>query len=196
MVGSPSAPNKTMPQNFPEASLWYERARERKLEKKKMAEAKRKQLCSNLELPKECMREIVSWLNPKEWCKGCAVSQKSLEACESNENWVTFLPLDWLAILPRTSAHLHFTSLKQLYLHLSDNPILIDDNSMVLSLFSLFYNYNSLTCWFGFWYLGLVSKPKRAKTLLSFQFLLSWNSIVNLHMPNCLKKIICSICLT
>ena len=46
-----------------------------------MAEAKRKQLCSNLELPKECMREIVSWLNPKEWCKGCAVSQKFREAC-------------------------------------------------------------------------------------------------------------------
>ena len=115
-----------------------------------MAEAECERLCSNPELPKECMREIVSRLNPKEWCKGCAVSQKFREACEYDENWVTFLPLDWLAILSRTSTHLHFTSLKQLYLHLSDNPILIDSNSMVLSLFSLFYNYNSLTCWFGF----------------------------------------------
>ena len=159
-----------------------------------MAKAKRERLRSNPELPEECIREIVSQLNPKEWCRGCAVSQTFREACESNENWVTFLPPDWLAILSRTLAQLHFTSLKQLYLHLSDNPILIDSNSMVLSLFSLFYNL--LTCWFGFWYLGLVSKPKRAKTLLSFQFLLSWNSIVNLHMPNCLKKIICSICLT
>lgn len=73
-------------------------------------------------------------------------------------------------------------SLKQLYLHLSDNPILIDSNSMALSFL---YNSFTFTCWFGFWYLGLVSKP----TLLSFQFLLSPNSIVNLHMPSRLKKI-------
>ena len=77
------------------------------------------------------MREIVSWLNPKEWCRKCAVSQKFREASEFDENWVTFLPPDWLAILSRTSAHLHFTSLKQLYLYLFDNPILIDGNSMV-----------------------------------------------------------------
>nr|XP_023928908.1 putative F-box protein PP2-B12 [Quercus suber] len=95
-----------------------------------MAEAERERLRSNPELPEECMREIVSRLNPKEWCRGCAVSQTFREACESDENWVTFLPPDWFAILSRTSAHLHFTSLKQLYLHLSDNPFLIDGNSM------------------------------------------------------------------
>ena len=38
--------------------------------------------------------EIVSWLNPKEWCRRCAVSQKFHEASESDENWVTFLPPD------------------------------------------------------------------------------------------------------
>ncbi|XP_075650337.1 putative F-box protein PP2-B12 [Castanea sativa] len=95
-----------------------------------MAEAEGKRLRSKPELPEECMREIVSRLNPKEWCRGCAVSQKFREACESDENWVRFLPPDWLAILSRSSAHLHFTSFKQLYLHLSDNPILIDANSM------------------------------------------------------------------
>ncbi|KAM3682962.1 hypothetical protein ACJW31_12G110200 [Castanea mollissima] len=106
-----------------------------------MAEAERRRLRSKPELPEECMREIVSRLNPKEWCRGCAVSQKFREACESDENWVRFLPPDWLAILSRSSAHLHFTSFKQLYLHLSDNPILIDANSMVLS----FFFYNSFT---------------------------------------------------
>lgn len=177
MVGSP--PNKTKPHDFPEPTS----LRERKLEKKKMAEAEGKRLRSkNPELPEECIREIVSRLNPKQWCRGCAVSQKFSEASESDENWVRFLPPDWLAILSRSSAHLHFTSLKQLYLHLSDNPILIDSNSMALSFL---YNSFTFTCWFGFWYLGLVSKP----TLLSFQFLLSPNSIVNLHMPSRLKKI-------
>ena len=46
-----------------------------------MAEAERERLHSNPELPEECMREIVLRLNPKEWCRGCAVSQKFHEAC-------------------------------------------------------------------------------------------------------------------
>ena len=44
LVGSLPPPNKTNPQNFLEASLWYERVRERELEKKKMAEVEREQL--------------------------------------------------------------------------------------------------------------------------------------------------------
>ena len=91
-----------------------------------MVEIECEWLRSNPKLPEECMREIVSQLNPKEWCRGCAVSQKFHKASEFDENWVTFLPLDWLTILSKTSVHLHFTSLKQLYLHLSDNPIIID----------------------------------------------------------------------
>ncbi|XP_050278068.1 F-box protein PP2-B10-like, partial [Quercus robur] len=54
---------------------------------------------------------------------------KFREASESDENWVRLLPPDWLAILSRSSAHLHFTSLKQLYLDLFDNPFLIDGDT-------------------------------------------------------------------
>lgn len=46
-----------------------------------MAEAERERLRSNPKLSKECMREIILQLNPKEWCRGCAVSQKFREAC-------------------------------------------------------------------------------------------------------------------
>ncbi|XP_030958999.1 F-box protein PP2-B10-like [Quercus lobata] len=94
-----------------------------------MAEPERQRLRSNLELSEECIREIVSLLNPKEWGRGCAVSRKFREASESDENWVRFLPPDWMAIISRSSAHLHFTSLKQLYLDLSDDPILIDGDT-------------------------------------------------------------------
>ena len=46
-----------------------------------MAEAERERLRSNPKLSEECMREIVLQVNPKEWCRGCAVSQKFCEAC-------------------------------------------------------------------------------------------------------------------
>ena len=46
-----------------------------------MAKAERERLRLNPKLPEECMREMVSRLNPKEWCKGCAVSQKFHDDC-------------------------------------------------------------------------------------------------------------------
>ena len=46
-----------------------------------MVEAECEWLHSNPELLEECMREIVSRLNLKKWCRGCAVSQKFREAC-------------------------------------------------------------------------------------------------------------------
>ena len=51
-----------------------------------MVEIECEWLRSNPKLPEECMREIVSQLNPKEWCRGCAVLQKFRKASKFNEN--------------------------------------------------------------------------------------------------------------
>ncbi|XP_030933945.1 F-box protein PP2-B10-like [Quercus lobata] len=83
-------------------------------------------------LPEGCISNIVSLTSPKDACTACAVSPIFRAAAESNAVWETFLPPDYQAIITRSSStsldSSNFSSKKQLYLSLSDNPILIDDN--------------------------------------------------------------------
>ncbi|KAK9993800.1 hypothetical protein SO802_023503 [Lithocarpus litseifolius] len=82
-------------------------------------------------LPEECISNIVSLTSPKDACTACAVSPIFRAAAESNVVWDRFLPSDYHAIISRSSTSLdslNFSSKKQLYLSLSDNPILIDGN--------------------------------------------------------------------
>ncbi|KAK9993799.1 hypothetical protein SO802_023502 [Lithocarpus litseifolius] len=81
-------------------------------------------------LPEGCISNIVSLTCPKDACRACAVSPIFRAAAESNAVWERFLPSDYQAIIARSSSSdsLNLCSKKQIYLSLSDNPILIDDN--------------------------------------------------------------------
>ena len=85
-------------------------------------------------LPEGCISDIVSLTSPKDACRLGAVSHIFHAAAESNAVWERFLPSDYQAIIARSSSSdsLNFCSKKQIYLSLSDNPILIDDNKKVL----------------------------------------------------------------
>ena len=88
------------------------------------------------ELAEGCISNIVSLTSPKDACRVCAVSHIFRAAAESNAVWEKFLPSDYQAIVARSSSSssdsLNLTSKKQIYLSLSDNPILIDDSKKVL----------------------------------------------------------------
>ena len=88
------------------------------------------------ELVEGCISNIVSLTSPKDACRACAVSHIFRAAAESNAVWEKFLPSDYQAIVARSSSSssdsLNLTSKKQIYLSLSDNPILIDDSKKVL----------------------------------------------------------------
>ena len=124
-----------------------ERERERERERKKKMMEKEKEGERNgptscdadvSVLPEECISNIVSLTSPKDACTACAVSPIFRAAAESNVVWTRFLPSDYQAIIARSSTSLdslNFSSKKQLYLSLSDNPILIDDNKKVLFFF-------------------------------------------------------------
>ena len=86
-------------------------------------------------LPEGCISDIVALTTPKDACRSCAVSSIFRAAAESNAVWESFLPSDYQAIIAQSSSSsdfLNLSSKKQLYLSLSDNPILIDDNKKVL----------------------------------------------------------------
>ena len=87
-------------------------------------------------LPEGCISDIVALTTPKDACRSCAVSSIFRAAAESNAVWESFLPSDYQAIIAQSSSSsdsLSFSSKKQLYLSLSDNPILIDGNKKVLA---------------------------------------------------------------
>ncbi|KAK9993797.1 hypothetical protein SO802_023500 [Lithocarpus litseifolius] len=82
-------------------------------------------------LPEGCISNIVSLTCPKDACRACAVSPIFRAAAESNAVWERFLPSDYQAIIARSSSSsesLNLSSKKQIYLSLSDKPILIDDS--------------------------------------------------------------------
>lgn len=81
-----------------------------------------------------CISEIVSWTSPKDACRACVVSPKFRKAAESDVVWVRFLPSDYESIIAPSSDSLNFSSKKELYLNLFENPILIDDSKKVFAI--------------------------------------------------------------
>ena len=88
-------------------------------------------------LPEECISEIVSRTSPKDACRACVVSPEFRKAAESDTVWVRFLPSDYESIIARSSDSLNYSSKKELYLYLSENPILIDDSKKVFAIYWL-----------------------------------------------------------
>ena len=84
-------------------------------------------------LPEGCISDTIALTTPKDACRACAVSSIFRAAAESNAVWESFLPSDYQAIIARSSSDSSsFSSKKQLYLSLSNNPILIDDAKKVV----------------------------------------------------------------
>ena len=93
------------------------------------------------ELPEGCIANILSWTTPKDASRACAVYPLLRAAAESDTVWKRMLPSDWQAIIARSVIPLNFSSLKHLYLSLSDNPILIDGATKVHTFQLLMISY-------------------------------------------------------
>ncbi|KAF8015424.1 hypothetical protein BT93_H1049 [Corymbia citriodora subsp. variegata] len=80
-------------------------------------------------LPEGCISSIVSLTSPADVCRLMSVSPDFKSVCDSNVVWASFLPLDCRQIASRS-----FSSLKELYFSLCNEPVLISDGKMSFSL--------------------------------------------------------------
>lgn len=96
-------------------------------------------------LPEECISMVLSFTSPLEACRFTAVSNTVRGAAESELLWEKFLPCDYRDILLRSSSSSSssssvspifssFTSKKNLFLQLSDQPLLIDGGAKTFSI--------------------------------------------------------------
>ncbi|XP_017609432.2 F-box protein PP2-B10-like [Gossypium arboreum] len=87
----------------------------------------RQVMCGNLDLgalPTDCFSLIISLTSPRDACRLSLVSTAFNSATESDAVWESFLPSQSQALIPSS---LSFSSKKQLYLSLCENPLLIED---------------------------------------------------------------------
>ncbi|XVF30375.1 hypothetical protein REPUB_Repub16aG0052000 [Reevesia pubescens] len=82
-------------------------------------------------LPEDCIAAILSLTSPRDACRLSLVSTKSKSAAESDAVWESFLPSHYQTLIPSS---LCFSSKKQLYLSLCQNPVLIDGGRKSFSL--------------------------------------------------------------
>ena len=86
-----------------------------------------------VDLPEGCIANVVSLTSPGEACRVSMVGSTFRSAAESDAVWEKFLPHDYDDIVARAVAPRppHFDSKKQLYLWLSDHPLIIDNATKV-----------------------------------------------------------------
>ncbi|KAL6957434.1 hypothetical protein U1Q18_046802, partial [Sarracenia purpurea var. burkii] len=87
-------------------------------------------------LPEDCIANVLSLTSPRDACRLSLVASTFRAAAESDVVWERFLPCDYKDIIARTVdpspfSPLPFTSKKQLYLWLSDHPLIIDQGTKV-----------------------------------------------------------------
>ncbi|PSR98854.1 F-box protein [Actinidia chinensis var. chinensis] len=81
-----------------------------------------------VDLPEGCIANVVSLTSPQEACRVSMVGSTFRSAAESDAVWEKFLPRDYDDIVARAVAPPpRFDSKKQLYLWLSDHPLIIDN---------------------------------------------------------------------
>ena len=95
--------------------------------------------CSTLDLnalPQDCIAAVLPFTSPRDASRLSLVSTTFKSAAQSDTVWESFLPSGYQALIPSSS----FSSKKELYLSLCENPILIDGDRKVISpsLFSIF----------------------------------------------------------
>lgn len=86
-------------------------------------------------LPVECLTEIISRTSPSDASRVSLVSTDLRFAADSDAVWEIFLPEDYKSIMVGAAESLlpELRSKKELYLRLSDKPILIEGGRKVKS---------------------------------------------------------------
>ncbi|CAL9241819.1 unnamed protein product [Arabidopsis halleri] len=79
-------------------------------------------------LPEHCISDIISFTSPLEACVVASVSRTFESAAKSDTVWDKFLPPDYESLVPRSR---DFSSKKEFYFALCENPILIDDPVLI-----------------------------------------------------------------
>ncbi|KAF3457646.1 hypothetical protein FNV43_RR02304 [Rhamnella rubrinervis] len=79
------------------------------------------------DLPHDCISHIFSLTSPRDVCRCSAVSSVFRSAAESDAVWERFLPPNWEEIISKSVSPVEeFSSLRAVYFHLCDSPILVD----------------------------------------------------------------------
>ncbi|KAJ4955030.1 hypothetical protein NE237_011813 [Protea cynaroides] len=87
-------------------------------------------------LGEDCIAEILSHISPRDTCRLSVVSSKFQSAADSDSVWERFLPSDMQLILSSSVSHSlpNFSSKKEQFLYLCNNPLLIDYGSKIFTL--------------------------------------------------------------
>ncbi|KAH7521807.1 hypothetical protein FEM48_Zijuj07G0071400 [Ziziphus jujuba var. spinosa] len=91
------------------------------------------------QLPEECISHIISFTSPRDACRLSLVCPLFRSAIDSDVVWRKFLPHDYHQILSNSAfaSSMDPLSKKQLFLHLSDNSIIIDSDKNMLKTFTV-----------------------------------------------------------
>ncbi|XAR48866.1 hypothetical protein NMG60_11031831 [Bertholletia excelsa] len=81
-------------------------------------------------LPDNCICTILSKTSRRDACKCSAISKPIKKLADSDDVWSVFLPSDYQEIILRCATPVVYSCLKQLYLSLSDSPILLEGENM------------------------------------------------------------------
>ncbi|CDY09382.1 BnaA02g26280D [Brassica napus] len=76
-------------------------------------------------LPVDCISSIISFTSPRDACNAASVSKTLESAAKSDSLWEKFLPLEYTSLIPQYPRV--FSSKKELYFALCDDPLLIED---------------------------------------------------------------------
>jgi hypothetical protein len=89
------------------------------------------------DLPEGCIENVLSFTTPRDVARLSLVSSTFRSAAESDSVWDKFLPFDYRSIISQCDEEidnsLSVLSKKDLYLYLTQKPILIDDGKKVIS---------------------------------------------------------------
>ncbi|XWS13463.1 hypothetical protein CRYUN_Cryun36dG0039300 [Craigia yunnanensis] len=86
-------------------------------------------------LPEECICLIISLTSPRDACRSALVSPALRSVADSDAVWERFLPCDYKEIISKSSSPSLLSLVKKdLYVHLSFHPILIENGSMSFQL--------------------------------------------------------------
>ncbi|XP_028791938.1 F-box protein At2g02240-like [Neltuma alba] len=87
-------------------------------------------------LPADCISNIISLTSPKDACRSSSVSSLFKTAEDSDNVWEKFLPQDYKDMIAESSSQSFISSLnkKQIFFHLCDHPVLLNDGEMSLGL--------------------------------------------------------------
>nr|GLL44205.1 F-box protein At2g02240-like [Ipomoea trifida] len=87
------------------------------------------------QLPEDCISEIVSFTSPVDAAVFSVISKRFKASSESDVVWIKFLPYDIEDYISRSSSYIPvFPTKKDLFLFLSNSPILLDGRRMSFSL--------------------------------------------------------------